>query len=291
MTSLYQTKKLSNLIYDVGMHKGEDTLFYLKKGYNVIAFEADPDLATECRVKFADEIKNNQLVIIEGAIVDSNLLNAETNSVKFFKNKSNSVWGTVANEWAQRNENFGASSDIIDIQAINFIDCLNTYGVPYYLKIDIEGMDIICLQSLLYFSEKPDYVSIESEKISFHKLKKEFDLLTELGYYSFKAINQANIITQKLPSITNQGTHINHKFENGSSGTFGTELPKKWKTKNQIINEYRRIFWGYKLFGDYGVLPKNIFITLLLRIITKISTSPIPGWYDTHAKHFSTTGE
>ncbi len=127
MTSLYQTKKQPNLIYDVGMHKGEDTLFYLKKGYNVIAFEANPDLVAECRVKFADEIKNNQLVIIEGAIVDSNLLNSKISSVQFFRNKCRCVWGTVSDKWAQRNEKLGAPSDIIEVQAINFVDCLKTW--------------------------------------------------------------------------------------------------------------------------------------------------------------------
>ncbi len=152
-------------------------------------------------------------------------------------------------------------------------------------------MDIICLQTLQYFSEKPDYVSIESEKISFRKLKKEFDLLSKLGYIRFKAINQENISSQKLPSITKQGKYVNHEFERGSSGAFGTELPKKWKTKNQIINEYRRIFLGYKMFGDYGVLPNNIFRTQLHKIMSRFYSSPIPGWYDTHAKHISANGK
>jgi hypothetical protein len=31
-----------NLIYDVGMHTGQDTEFYLAKGFNVIAIEANP---------------------------------------------------------------------------------------------------------------------------------------------------------------------------------------------------------------------------------------------------------
>ena len=33
-----------NLIYDVGLHLGEDTEYYLKKGFRVIAFEANPEL-------------------------------------------------------------------------------------------------------------------------------------------------------------------------------------------------------------------------------------------------------
>jgi len=30
------------LIYDVGDHKGEDTEFYLKKGFSVIAIDSSP---------------------------------------------------------------------------------------------------------------------------------------------------------------------------------------------------------------------------------------------------------
>ena len=45
-----------NLIFDVGMHKGEDTDFYLKKGFNVIGFEADPELIVHCQNRFKNEI-------------------------------------------------------------------------------------------------------------------------------------------------------------------------------------------------------------------------------------------
>ena len=38
---------MENLIFDIGFHKGEDTLFYLLKGYRVIAVDADPDLINE----------------------------------------------------------------------------------------------------------------------------------------------------------------------------------------------------------------------------------------------------
>ena len=35
---------MSDLIYDIGMHEGEDSEFYLLKGFRVVAVEADPDL-------------------------------------------------------------------------------------------------------------------------------------------------------------------------------------------------------------------------------------------------------
>jgi 16S rRNA A1518/A1519 N6-dimethyltransferase RsmA/KsgA/DIM1 with predicted DNA glycosylase/AP lyase activity len=59
-----------NLIFDIGLHQGEDTEFYLEKGFEVVAFEADPVLADQCRRKFSDQIADQRLVIVEGAIVD-----------------------------------------------------------------------------------------------------------------------------------------------------------------------------------------------------------------------------
>ena len=51
MNGLLDVPKHKDLVYDVGMHKGEDTEFYLRKGFRVIAFEADPDLAHSGRVQ------------------------------------------------------------------------------------------------------------------------------------------------------------------------------------------------------------------------------------------------
>jgi hypothetical protein len=44
--------KHADLIYDVGFHHGEDTAFYLKKGFRVAAFEAHPRLAGKGRLGF-----------------------------------------------------------------------------------------------------------------------------------------------------------------------------------------------------------------------------------------------
>jgi hypothetical protein len=44
-----QMTKHADLVYDVGFHQGEDTAFYLKKGFRVVAFEAHPRLAENGR--------------------------------------------------------------------------------------------------------------------------------------------------------------------------------------------------------------------------------------------------
>jgi len=282
-----QTPKKSNLIYDVGMHKGEDTDYYLKKGFKVIAFEADPFLATQCRARFDKEIQNEQLIIVEGAIIDVPLGKEMKSTVKFFKNKDNSVWGTVAEDWALRNEHLGTSNEIIEVATIDFAECLRKYGIPYYLKIDIEGMDTICLKSLSNFELKPDYISIESDKVSFGNLEEEFRLFTNLGYSNFQTVNQSTISKQKEPKQSQAGSFLNYHFLEGSSGLFGKDLPDNWKSNEQIQKEYTKIFRGYKLFGDYSKLRKFYLGRIFIKVIAKLSAKPIPGWYDTHAKHSS----
>ncbi len=278
--------KKKNLIYDVGLHKGEDTDFYLKKGFNVVAFEANPDLVKDCKERFINELQTGQLVIVEGAIVDFGTdIAGGGNSVKFFRN-NNSVWGTVVESWAKRNEMLGTENEIIEVPAINFSECLQKYGIPHYLKIDIEGMDMVCLKSLLNFKEKPNYISIESEKIRFNALKEEFEMFKQLGYSSFQVVNQANVNQQKEPKNSQEGKFCNYAFLRGATGLFGKDLPNNWLNEKDVLKRYEKIFLWYKLFGDYGIFGrKNRVSWFIFRVIRKFAPKLTKSrWYDTHAR-------
>ena len=279
------TKKIPNLIYDVGMHKGEDTDYYLKKGFKVIGFEADPDLVQYCHKKFRREIDDGTLIIVEGAIVDNNSVNNDEKA-KFFRNKDKSVWGTVDSGWAKRNELKGTRNELLEIAAVDFRRCLIEYGIPHYLKIDIEGNDIICINALNGFNQKPDFLSMESEKLSFDKLKEEIRVLNSLGYVKFQTVNQAAVPNHKEPQDSSEGNYVGQKFQLDSSGLFGYDLPDKWVPKKRILSKYARIFCGYRFFGDKGWMRGGPF-RMFLGIINRLSGEPFPGWYDTHAMHSS----
>lgn len=184
------TRKYSDLIYDVGLHHGEDTDYYLKKGFRVIGFEADPDLAAGCRRKFSDQIKTGKVTIVEGAIVPVPSGGAVEKTIKFYKNKEIDVWGTVVEDWARRNEHLGTSSQVIEVPIVNFSECLQNFGIPHYLKIDIEGMDAVCVEALFNFEQKPDYISRESDCSSFEKVTEDFNLLSQLGTQDLKVFNR-----------------------------------------------------------------------------------------------------
>jgi hypothetical protein len=59
-----------DLIYDVGLHKGEDSEFYLKKGFRVVAIEALPALAQIVTERLRPYLDSGQLVILNVAIAE-----------------------------------------------------------------------------------------------------------------------------------------------------------------------------------------------------------------------------
>jgi len=86
------------------MHQGEDTDFYLEKGFKVIGFEADPDLAAHCRPRFSGAIADGRLVVGERAITEPRPAGPGAGPIKFYRNSDLTVWGTVSDEWARWNE-------------------------------------------------------------------------------------------------------------------------------------------------------------------------------------------
>ena len=286
------TPKHRDLIYDVGLHKGEDAEFYLRKGFRVVAFEADPDLIASCRKRLKEFIDHGQLTIIEGAIVGPDAIRSGQKKVRFYKNYDRSVWGTVCADWVERNARLGASSNVIEVEAINFADAIREHGVPYYMKIDIEGCDTVCISALRDFQERPTYLSIESDKTSFGNIEREIDLLIKLGYSSFQAVEQSAIsLSQSPPNPPREGKYVAQRFEEGSSGLFGSELAGKWKSRHEILRQYRSIRLGYLLLGDDGSMRKWRFRgagrlrSLTGRFLGLFTHAAVPGWYDTHARH------
>ncbi len=279
-----------NLIYDVGMHRGQDTDFYLKKGFNVVAFEANRANVEFCKKRFTKEIEQGRLIIVEGAITESSDSNGTGEKVKFYHNKDHSFWGSTCKDYAYRSEVVGTKSEVIEVNAVNFKHCLEKYGIPYYLKADIVGSEMICLRALSEFENKPDYISIRSEKVIFRRLEDELELFEKLGYDKFKAVQQDFTDLQTAVKLSD-GEKITHTFEEGASGVFGEETAGKWKTKEQILKQYQKIFTLYWLFGDYSYLTQTETGKKIIASLEKIARRPLPGWYDTHAKLSSLGGK
>ncbi len=271
--------KTTNCVFDVGLHKGEDTEFYLAKGYRVVAFEADPDLVRECRARFAPQIAEGRLIIVEGAIA----VPGTPPRITFYKNLRRSVWGTTDAERAGLNARLGAVSRAIEVDTVIFTEMFDRYGVPAFMKVDIEGADAVVRDALKAARTLPTYLSIESDKTSLDGVAEEIDLLAGLGYQRFMAVQQERIPNSVLETWTVDDQPLRFRFRKASSGPFGPDLPGPWLDRTQIMDRYRRIYREYARWGDDSLARRVLTGSIIDRVGKAIGHS-LPGWYDTHAR-------
>lgn len=270
----------NKLIYDCGIHRGEDTAYYAKLGYRVVAFEANPSLAEECRRRFSREIDSGRVTVVEGAIAPAD----HGDRVTFYVS-SETVWGTIKRDFSETRAIVGADFRPVTVPRTDMLAVLRKTGVPYYLKIDIEGADSHVLQCIEEFGERPRFISLESDKVNFSALIAELDTLKRLGYSKFKVVQQAGIGRSLIRTTALDGTPVEHTFEIGASGPFGDDLPGRWLTYDEAIARYESVFRAYRSFGDHSILRRHKIGRVLLTLLGRLLKRPIPGWYDTHATY------
>jgi FkbM family methyltransferase len=265
-----------DVVFDVGMHRGEDTVYYLRKGFCVVAFEAHPDLVDAARRQFATEIADGRLQIVSGAITAQG-----ADSVTFYIHSRMSIWGTTDPHRADHNEVMGPSA-AVTVPAVDFAACLREYGVPHYLKIDIEGADMLCLEALFDVepAQRPRYASIEAEAETWSGVVRQFDVLERLGYSRFAIVQQGNIGGRVGQVTRRDGTTIPYLFEMDSAGPFGQDLACRWLDKREALRRYRRLLPALVAAHAFDQLPRGAEIR---HVAASLVDRPLPGWFDLHA--------
>jgi FkbM family methyltransferase len=263
-----------DLIFDVGMNICEDTDFYLKKGFRVVAVEANPATCAAGVSRYPQEIASGQLTILNRAISETD------GPLRFFVCRTQSAWSTASielrDQWARQ----GAVFEQIEVPVTTAADLIDEFGVPHYAKIDIEGFDLICLKGFQRARARPDYLSVE---VDFYKLDALIETLTELGYRRFALIGQAGIAAQRQPQEAREGRRIDYQFSRGCSGLFGRELPEPWVDAERLREDCDAVVQQYRLSGALGRLDG---VPLVGRTIHQIRKKRFPlasDWYDIHA--------
>jgi FkbM family methyltransferase len=250
-------KRSERLIYDVGMHNGEDTRFYLARGFEVLAVEAAPSLVRTARSVFREEIAAGQLTILECAV-------SRLNGPTTFYLSEQDVWNSVDPAIAGRDS---TRYDPVTVPGRQFGSILAEFGVPEYLKVDIEGSDYLCINDL-DGDVLPRVISVESECVGTENVGDEIgihnlSLLNDKGYTYFKLVNQNDLfavwpdslsalLTERhtLKYITAYRVELERRvgwhFSQGSTGPWGDEIPGPWmdvKTAAAVYSEYRNWFF------------------------------------------------
>ncbi|GBE42694.1 hypothetical protein BMS3Bbin10_00757 [bacterium BMS3Bbin10] len=272
---------MPNLIFDVGMHKGEDAEFYLKKGFDVVAFEAHPDLIASARASLARFTDEKRLRIVEGAITPD----PGADFIVFYQYADRTKWGTIEPEVVQSSAKRAEGAVEIRVPTIDFASVIQEVGIPYYMKIDIEGADMHCLEVLRQFDARPAYLSIEAIEQNIENQKRQIKLLCELGYDRFKAVQQARMHRRVLPADSSEGQAVAHRFAKGTSGPFGSDLAGRWRTGSEILSDYDAVFRRNRRFTESVLWKSALLRKPVRRAIEWVAGTTIPGWYDTHARH------
>jgi FkbM family methyltransferase len=256
-----------DLIYDVGMNNGDDSAYYLSLGYRVLAIEAEIGLAQGARERFPEEIAQGRFVLLNIAV-------APVEGVgEFWICEGKSEWNSFNRANASK---AGQTCHPVQVRCRRFRDILATYGVPRYLKIDVEGYDRYCIADLDP-SDLPQYLSSELQPGAVDDLL----ALRTLGYDRFKIIRQEDHtqltvqdgvslgggekvsrfdrLVERLRWLSARTTRCfvapansarsgqplsapGWKFPGGSSGPFGEETAGEWQSFEEAL--YTWLHWS-----------------------------------------------
>lgn len=176
------------LIFDIGAYQLDSTKQYLNNGYKIIALDANPEMIEIINNNFKTFIENGKLIVIDKALHDT-----DNNEIKFYIQNNEKVWCSIYKGIAER---LDECSKIITKQTITLKTLIETYGTPIYCKIDVEGADILAIQSLRGHKELlPKYISCETECLG-HENRFDItgteilDELYNIGYTKFFLIKQ-----------------------------------------------------------------------------------------------------
>lgn len=263
-----------NLIYDFGMDLCQDTDFYLKKGFRVVAIDANPAACDAAARRYADEVRQGRLTIVNKAISD------KPGNLVFYVCKTLSAWSTASEALRDEKAAQGAEFVAIDVPTVRSGDLFRRHGTPYFAKIDIEGFDITCLEGLSSAPVKPPYLSTE---VDFYQLDHQIGCLTRLGYRRFALVGQAAAPHQRPPKPAQEGAEIDYVFAHHASGLFGRELPHAWLPLAELRLACRSVVRQYRAAG---LLRRLEGFAPLRPSVTHFREQRLPlagDWYDIHA--------
>ena len=174
---------MSPLVYDIGLHDGGDTRQYLREGCHVIAVDANPTMCDAATAEFQRYIDSKRLTILNCGLAE------RAGKLEFWVCDDNTEWSSFDPIRASRN---GTKHHSVQVDCVPMQDIVARFGVPDYMKIDIEGNDRYCIDGLTK-DTSPKYISVE---MSHAEGDRQIRSLYELGYRRFKVICQNNVWQQ-----------------------------------------------------------------------------------------------
>jgi FkbM family methyltransferase len=283
-----QTTRKERLVFDLGFHLGEDTASYLSAGYDVVAVEADPELHRLGKETFSEAIAAGRLTLIHAAAVGHDR-RRRSPMIDFHPHPTRSLWGTVDPEFVERNEKLHAlpHATAVPVPTISLEELVKSYGCPFFLKIDIEGMDAEVASDLCRLALQPEFVSWETGKRSLLRVLKTHFELHRIGFSRFRIVQQMyNHHLPMVPPVDGAGNFPLH-----SSGPTPDIRHSRWQGLGTVMMAYAVLFLVYRMIGPGSPFVRaerssSALVHTIPRRIRRLADRydiPFPGWVDSHA--------
>lgn len=210
----------ARICYDVGGCDGTDTANYLALGYDVVCIEASPNLATGLEQRFAREIEAGRCSVLRVGV-------GNREGTLPFHLSLNPLWHSFDREMAAR----AGEVETIHIPVRKLADVISEFGQPEFVKIDVEGADFDCLQSLAASDQRPHFLSCEADSDRGGEM---ILILIGMGYTQFNLVRQDSHTHARLPVP-------------------GTLAAVKWSLRQWLRIQLRRTAW---LHGKLAALRR-----------------------------------
>lgn len=169
-----------DIVFDVGAHVGDRVRAFRRLGARVIAIEPQPSLANTLRLLYG----RDSMVTIEPVAVGR-----RPGTTDMSINLDNPTVSTVASEFMAAAANAPGWQDQrwckrISVRVTTLNELIAKYGMPAFIKIDVEGFEGEVLAGL---SRPPAALSFEFTLIQRELGRACIDRCRELGYRRFNA--------------------------------------------------------------------------------------------------------
>jgi FkbM family methyltransferase len=142
--------KRGDVIFDIGANIGQKTDIFLRLGAKVVAVEPDPQNQEVLRQSFLGYRLLKIPVVIVGKAIS-----AKTGSQIMWIDEPGSAKNTLSPKWVETLRTdvsrFGKSLDfgqIREVETTTLEDLIQSHGLPFYVKIDVEGHEVSVLSGL-----------------------------------------------------------------------------------------------------------------------------------------------
>lgn len=177
------------MVFDVGANIGDKTAAFLALGARVIAVEPNPVCIDLIRRTYGKAIKNDRLYVEPLAVA------SHVSKINLTIFESNHEMSSGASEFIRyaKSANKGSAREVT-VQSITLDDLISRYGLPDFLKIDIEGMDADALRGL---TQRPRFLSFEYHTATpvWENTLECFNQAVRLGF------TEANLTTMASPKL------------------------------------------------------------------------------------------